>query len=702
MKEARAPLKEYAGRELSGAVSLRSAAVVSTADLSPGFLDVMPSSALRRDRFPNPEGYNSAWDMIITTSGEALVPLCAELNSTHCAKVYRYDLGTGGMDLCFNVSDVTLWDPRHIPPSKIHSSMCEMIDGRIVMTTHTTAAAVNHPGWLPEQNFYHLHEGYAGSSVLIYDPATQQVENLGIPVPRDSIYGACYDARHNALYFITWLRGHLYRMDLETRQIRDMGQVTEYGSFRIAPGPDGHLYSSTRSGWLYRINVDSQTVEMLGCRFGLSPNRFSSTHRHLHYATVGPDGRLYLAVTWTDELYVYDVHSNRLEVCGRFEPQSWQHPDTTHHIYGLEFDDAGKLWYTVSTTLDRCMIWSRLMSWDIFNQEAKPQCHGLLGDGDHIATHVSELRYHRGYLYLTDTNHGDDPPSVLRVDLSKLNNDDRPVMQDPHSLYYLKDGESLWRGDIPYKQACARVEAYDKSTLSYAKVLTTNASTVNLPIERIVRLWELTGAGEASIRSMRWIDNHTLEGEAGSSQPTLRRFKLDLSGDDPTMCIEDPKVLGGNGISSIPRDSWPEELNEALLPCRAGRRYRAKPASAISMADGSWIVGTQDGCLAHWKQGDRLAKSLGSVTPLAPIHDLVLYQCRVFGVAGNDSDMGLVFAFDDVQGLTELGRLNYLGSEHGGQCANYQPRLLAISADGKLLAVGTQDRLACVWIFSIE
>lgn len=41
----------------------------------------------------------------------------------------------------------------------------------------------------------------------------------------------------------------------------DYGKVTVFGSYRISEGPDGHFYSSSRSGDFYRINLQTQQIE---------------------------------------------------------------------------------------------------------------------------------------------------------------------------------------------------------------------------------------------------------------------------------------------------------------------------------------------------------------------------------------------------------------------------------------------------------
>ena len=58
-------------------------------------------------------------------------------------------------------------------------------------------------------------------------------ENLGVPVPRESIYGSCYDPKYNALYMIGFRKGHVYRLDLNTHEVKDLGKQAEIFNFRL-------------------------------------------------------------------------------------------------------------------------------------------------------------------------------------------------------------------------------------------------------------------------------------------------------------------------------------------------------------------------------------------------------------------------------------------------------------------------------------
>ena len=116
------------------------------------------------------------------------------------------------------MEDVILPHDRQIRASKFHSSICFMPDGRLIMTTHTTDKSPCRPTWMPIAYYHHLWEGFAGGHILIYDPQTGHVENLGCPVPHESIYGACYDPATDSLFFTGWIRGHLYCFCLQERR----------------------------------------------------------------------------------------------------------------------------------------------------------------------------------------------------------------------------------------------------------------------------------------------------------------------------------------------------------------------------------------------------------------------------------------------------------------------------------------------------
>ena len=211
-------------------------------DMPDGYFDLLPQQAVRCVPFPAATKHNAVWDFLLEEDGTAYVPLCGELSQPLSVQLYRFDTNSGNFHFCFDASKEFFVGNREIPPSKIHTSLSKLNDGRLLMTTHTTARSPRHPYWLFDSYFEHIHEGYPGSHMLIYDPENGTVKNLGIPVKRDSIYGGCYDPAHNAFFFTTFLKGKLFRFDLDKFELRDLGQITEGGSYCVFPDGRGGIF----------------------------------------------------------------------------------------------------------------------------------------------------------------------------------------------------------------------------------------------------------------------------------------------------------------------------------------------------------------------------------------------------------------------------------------------------------------------------
>jgi len=268
-------------------------------DLPAWFFDLVPQQRVKLAPLPGGGSLNSIWDFAMAPDGRCFVSLCGEGRRPACARVYEFLPLTSIFRLCLDAGRECQVFGRAIPPSKIHTCMSFTHDGRMVMATHNTTPAPSHPAWMFDQYYSHLWEGFAGANILTLDLKSGDVHNLGVPVPRDSIYGGIIDPRHNAFYFMSYLRGHMHRFDLETREVQDLGQVTEMGSFRLVVGPDHHIYGSSRSGWLFRVNVDRRRVEDLGVSFADNRNIWNARQRNLHHACVGPDGRIYMTAVYT-------------------------------------------------------------------------------------------------------------------------------------------------------------------------------------------------------------------------------------------------------------------------------------------------------------------------------------------------------------------------------------------------------------------
>jgi hypothetical protein len=93
--------------------------------------------------------------------------------------------------------------------------------------------------------------------------------------------------------------------------------------------------------------------------------------------------------------------------------------------------------------------------------------------------------------------------------------------------------------------------------------------------------------------------------------------------------------------------------------------------------------------------------SLGAVGIHGPVRALTTDPTRskAYGVAGDESDLGLCFYYDDVQGVRELGRALAGSTRPCGLACSCVLNAIAWSPDGTGLAIGAADRLGTVYLY---
>jgi len=667
------------------------------------FFDLIPQRAVRTAYFPEGVGYDAIWDMARGPAGRIFVSLCGEGTASVCAKLYEYLRAENRFRFCFDVRHECMVYERSTPPSKIHTSMCLMNDGRLIMGTHTTARAPSHPFWLMESFYTHQWDGYQGANIIIFDPATGDARNLGIPVPRNSIYGGAYDPKHEAYYFGTFPRGHLYRLDIKTRAVKDLGQSTEYASFRYILGPDGHIYNSTWTGRLYRVNVDTQRIEDLGVEFRESPNKYSKIERQMNSACVGPDKRIYMSAISMDAVYAYDCKRNKLECMGNYEPapRFYHHQQARSALRGMQFDSKGCLWYSVQGGVDtkgaEGVRWEHLASWDVLRGKS-PVNIGLLGTKKRQVLLTCEMIIDKDILFLNDTNHLEDPPGVIAVDLSILKEDlDKPreISHDPCSYYGLNDSAKHYPGNA---YSAKDVEAYQKFLANDAAFRAENPFAIQAEEFDVVRLWQTVPVDESSVQQLYWEKNGDLCGLCG-----VRGKWQFLIRDGKIVRIE--KTFKSRNRFKFPgmqnAGNVPAFAKSMKLPSHPGRQFLSEISAWCAWKKNEILVGTKDAFLAKAAPSRKSAFSLGSVAPHGPIHQLGSNSSRniAYGVAGDPQDVGQLFRYDDEQGVRELGRILGQTLKNPGMAGSCEPRCLAFSPDEQTLAIGVADRLGCVYLY---
>lgn len=670
------------------------------------YLGLIPQSAVKQC-FIDAPGYNAAWDYCVTPKGRHFISCCAEGTFPEYVKLYEYLPDSNEMKLCFDLEKSLVIYPRTIRPSKVHTSMNPMPDGRLIMATHTTASAPNHPCWMPEAYYTHMWEGFMGSNILIYDPETGKVEDLGIPVPRDTIYGAKYIAEKDCLFFSTYMRGHAYRFDLKDRSVTDYGQCTEFGVYYLAKASDGNLYFTTRSGALWRFDVKTLRPEYTGVDVPEDQTKVKQRHvpncgrnrNVMAYAANGEDGRLYFAVHVGSRFFAYDPKTNTLEMLGHTIPEVVRETTPYAMVAGMVFDRYGKLWYSCGEGhrgLRLCRI-------DIQDPLAQPEDFGLIGTEKRVQATVENMFIREDVLYMSDTNHGADAPGVVTVNLGKVREDahkERILCQDPVLFIREKDQkvryEELYRGNLEedgrhfmdFLDQCAQDGRY----------LTENPVFFGKGQRYACKLWKQFGAGSSGVSSVFYDeDGNVLAylGAEGSICVTVR--------DGEILKWEKSGAIKGEDTEAVEK-----RFAGYSLPAHPGRQYLAQASACGKLGNGSVLVGTKDGMLAVIKPADDKAGKvfcLGAVCNGGAVHDIAVSPDgkRAYGVAGDPDSLGMIFTYDAESGLELCGCIRFedgFGRESVG--VSCEPCCIAVSPDGRRVAVGVRDYLGCVYEFEVD
>ena len=661
------------------------------APLSPKDHRLLPQSGVQQYIFPDDDKHNAIWDYYVTSDKRHLFSACAEGNFAEGFVLYEYFPKTNTVEQIFRFDDTITNYPETIKASKIHTSMCEMEDGRIIFQSHTTAAAPSHPVWMPYGYRNHMWEGFPGSNVMIWDPKTNHVEDLGIPVRRESLYGGVYSARRRAMFSSTLMNGHIYRFDLDTKKVTDYGNLTEGSCCKLQEGPDGHIYFASGNGDLMRINIDTLEAEDLGLRFVIDTRYKDRNDMRMMYGLNGPDGKIYFGPQHCELLQAYDPATGKLEVIGSVMPEELTHYPHHGMIYGFDFDENDVLWYGLMTHPQPGSGYTGfevsffLCSWD-FLHGGKPINYGMMGTEKRRVLVFSEAHITDGIFIGADTNHWFDPISMFCVDLEKLKKDYAagirgPLTKDAYHYTRYQNGADVYPGDLGRDAAplYEKLEEEKARTEEYTK-MGNQWRFSDYKKCYMFKPWREIGFEGGVIRGLYANEDGSCTILCGKEVYTRYRWKE------------------GEILSCEKNVEWQKEPlltlpDHVSLPAAAGRRWVAEATATVRMHDGRILVGTKDGLLGL--VGETSVFSLGSVGMNGPIQALCITGDgkKAYGAAGAKEDMSMLFSYDNEHGLVQLGMVSAedLRPTVGEMCVLDHISAMAVSSDGSRLYIGNDD-----------
>lgn len=109
----------------------------------------------------------------------------------------------------------------------------------------------------------HYPKSYAGGALVRYDPATKDVDYLGIPYPNGGIVGVYYDEKRNIMNGITVDRAKFFRVNLTTMELNHYESVARMSRVEdrvreMIMDNDGFCYFANDVGGLTKFDPDTE------------------------------------------------------------------------------------------------------------------------------------------------------------------------------------------------------------------------------------------------------------------------------------------------------------------------------------------------------------------------------------------------------------------------------------------------------------
>ncbi len=191
------------------------------------------------------------------------------------AQMYSFNPENAEIEHLADLTDVTDgYEMKAIPQGKSHVNFYEY-KGKLYFATHV--------------DFYKNVDGkelmgdppagyqpYQGGHILSYDMTTGEIEDLGIASPtRGGIIAQTMDTDRGRIYGLTWPRGEVFRYDVESRNLKQLGEYFADGEegdgdrYQILSRSisvskvNGHAYFNNPSGEIYEYVYDQDEIRLV-------------------------------------------------------------------------------------------------------------------------------------------------------------------------------------------------------------------------------------------------------------------------------------------------------------------------------------------------------------------------------------------------------------------------------------------------------
>ena len=220
----------------------------------------------------------------------------------------------------------------------------------------------------------------------------------------------------------------------------------------------------------------------------------------------------------------------------------------------------------------------------------------------------------------------------------------------------------------------------------YGEFMGKNSFSVPYKSVKIYPFWKTYGAGKSYVNNLRF-EKVGFVAEFGSDD---KKYFFDVSSET----YKEIKDFSKKDNSLL------DVIKNVPMPKAAGRNFKAVATACAELKDGRIFVGTKDGMMGIWNGCDMY--SLGSC-PNCSGEVVDLCYCEktntIYGIIGSVHDIGIVFSYNDKKGVEFLGRMNFTADN--GLASSCELSCIAVSDDGREIAVGNKDRLGVLYVLKI-
>ncbi|MCF7838942.1 MAG: hypothetical protein K9N49_09970 [Candidatus Marinimicrobia bacterium] len=257
----------------------------------------------------NKPNHNVIYSAATAPDGKIYFGLSAEFDSPGVfGQIICYDPELDCFEDVVDYAEIVKQPPdslRH-PHSKIHTAICIDDQGKVYAATHMTAPPVG-------EDYYHYWHAYndplrsfQGSRLVMYDPATRAVEDLGVIAPKCGCRWLGHNPADQELYMTTFLTGHFIVVKLKTGEVKDLGRISQYDFMGPCYSAAGFVYTTDCHGFMLRYSPRDESIVKLPLALPNAPWR-SDDGNGLFHLVPGPDKlKLYGVAAAAQRVFEFD------------------------------------------------------------------------------------------------------------------------------------------------------------------------------------------------------------------------------------------------------------------------------------------------------------------------------------------------------------------------------------------------------------